>query len=108
MLTITHKHKVFLAVEPLDFRNRLDGTLRVCRQQLQLDPMTGHVFVFRNKRMTTIRCIFYDAEGFWLSEKRLSKGKFQYWPQTNYDCCEMTPAQLTALLSNQFSPFDTG
>lgn len=101
MLTITHKHKVFLAVHPLDFRRRLDGTLAVCRQQLELEPMSGHVFVFRNKKTTTIRCIIYDNGGFWLTEKRLSKGRFKYWPKSSYDCCEMTPTQLNILLSNQ-------
>jgi len=81
MLNLTDKHKVFLAVQPIDFRTRLDGTLARCRQQLQCDPSMGHVFVFRNKKMSVIRCIVYDKGGFWFMEKRLSKGKYLYWPK---------------------------
>jgi len=101
MLNLTDKHKVFLAVNPIDFRTRLDGTLAICRQQLESDPSTGHVFVFRNKKMTVIRCIVYDNGGFWFVEKRLSKGKYHYWPKSGYSACELTPLQLHQLLGNQ-------
>lgn len=101
MLSITDKHKVFLAINPIDFRTRLEGTLAICRQQLQYDPQCGHVFVFRNRMMTTIRCIIYDKGGFWFMEKRLSKGRYHYWPETPYDSCELTATQLTQLLNNQ-------
>lgn len=103
MLSLTDKHKVFLAVQPIDFRTRLDGTLALCRQQLQFDPSTGHVFVFRNKKMTVIRCVVYDRGGFWFMEKRLSKGKYLYWPKSAYEACELTSMQLQQLLSNQTS-----
>ncbi len=101
MLTITDKHKVFLAIHEIDFRTRLEGTLSICRQHLQLDPHCGHVFVFRNRKATTIRCIIYDKGGFWLMEKRLSKGSFYYWPKMPYDTCELTSTQLMQLLNNQ-------
>lgn len=101
MLSLTEKHKVFLAVQPIDFRTRLDGTLALCRRQLQCDPSTGHVFVFRNKKMTVIRCVVYDRGGFWFMEKRLSKGKYLYWPKNPYEACELTSTQLQQLLSNQ-------
>lgn len=100
MLAITDKHRVFLAINPIDFRTRLNGSLAICRQQLELDPSTGHIFVFRNKKTTTIRCIIYDHGGFWFMEKRLSKGRFKYWPASRYECCEMTATQLNMLLSN--------
>lgn len=101
MLMLTEKHKVFLAVQPIDFRTRLDGTLAICRQKLQCNPNTGHVFVFRNKKLTLIRCIVYDQGGFWFMEKRLSKGKYCYWPKSAYQACELTSTQLQQLLNNQ-------
>lgn len=101
MLTITDKHKVFMAINPIDFRTRLEGTLSICRRQLQFNPQSGHVFVFRNKKGTTIRCIIYDKGGFWLMEKRLSKGRYHYWPKMPYDTCELTATQLSQLLNNQ-------
>lgn len=108
MLTITDKHRIFLAVNPIDYRSRLEGTLAVCRHQLQQDPLSGHVFVFRNKKMTNIRCVIYDNGGFWFMEKRLSKGRYRYWPHTPYDSCELTATQLTQLLANQPALSPTG
>lgn len=108
MLTITDKHRIFLAVNSIDYRSRLEGTLAICRYQLQQDPLYGHVFVFRNKKLTNIRCIIYDNGGFWFMEKRLSKGRYHYWPTTPYDSCELTATQLTQLLANQPALAPTG
>jgi transposase len=44
------------------------------------DPMSGAVFVFRNRRRTSVKVLVYDGQGFWLCQKRLSKDKFLYWP----------------------------
>lgn len=43
-------------------------------------PFSGAVFVFRNRRATSIKLLTYDGQGFWLCQKRLSTGKFRYWP----------------------------
>jgi transposase len=101
MLTITDTHKVFLAVDAIDFRSRLEGTIAICRQQLQQNPQSGHLFVFRNRKLTTIRCIIYDNGGFWFMEKRLSKGRFHHWPKVDYDSCELTATQLSHLLNDE-------
>jgi transposase len=53
---------------------------RVCRRQLQADPLSGWLFVFRNRRGTAIKALVYDCQGFWLMQKRLSAGKFRWWP----------------------------
>lgn len=100
ILGINDSHKIYLAVQPIDFRTRLDGTLAICRQRLAFDPSAGHVFIFRNKKMTVIRCIVYDKNGFWFMEKRLSKGKYQFWPKSAYTACELTSLQLQQLLGN--------
>lgn len=100
MLNLTPNHKVYLATSVIDFRKRLDGTLAVCRAKLQCDPGSGHVFVFRNRKLTVLRCIVHDKGGFWFMEKRLSKGRFIKWPKTQHDVCELTLAQLKQLLDN--------
>lgn len=100
MFTFADTHKIFIAIQPIDFRTRLEGTLAICRQQLQQDPLSGHVFLFRNKKTTTVRLIFYEHLGFWLLEKRLSKGRFHYWPNSPLACGEMTRTQLQQLLEN--------
>jgi len=47
---------------------------------LNADPFSGYLFIFRTRRSTAIRVLQYDGQGFWLATKRLSKGRFQWWP----------------------------
>ena len=81
MIQITPQMRIMLAVEAVDFRKGIDGLARSCREVLKADPFSGHVFVFRNKRGTSIKVLMYDGQGFWLCQKRLSKGRFLWWPQ---------------------------
>lgn len=80
MLQITPQMRVLVAVEPADFRSGIDGLARVCRQALASDPFSGTVFVFRNRRGTGLKALVYDGQGFWLCYKRLSSGRFRWWP----------------------------
>ena len=81
MIQITPQMRILLAVEPADFRCGIDGLARLCRERLAFDPMSGAVFVFRNRRGTALRCLVYDGQGFWLCHKRLSTGRFAWWPK---------------------------
>ena len=80
MLAVTPQMRILVAAEPVDFRCGIDGLARICRKQLQSDPFTGTVFVFRNKDLTSIKCLAYDGQGFVLYLKRLSSGRFRHWP----------------------------
>ena len=81
MLQLTPQMRILVSVEPVDFRKGIDGLARACREVLSSDPFSGTVFVFRNRRATAIKILVYDGQGFWLCQKRLSEGKFRYWPQ---------------------------
>ena len=81
MIQITPQTRILVAVEAVDFRNGIDGLARVCQEQLQADPFSGRLFVFRSRRGTAIRILVYDGQGFWLAQKRLSKGRFRWWPE---------------------------
>jgi transposase len=80
MIQVTAQSRVFVAVEAIDFRTGIDGLARFCRTQIKLDPFSGALFVFRSRRGTSIKILAYDGQGFWLCQKRLSTGKFRYWP----------------------------
>jgi len=80
MIQITPQMRVLVAIEPADFRRGIDGLARVCREALASDPMSGAVYVFRNRRATAIKLLVYDGQGFWLCHKRLSSGRFRWWP----------------------------
>lgn len=80
MLALSAQTKVFLCTETIDFRKGIDGLKSVCVDLLEKDPFSGMVFIFRNRRKNTIRVLAYDGQGFWLCTKRLSQGRFQWWP----------------------------
>ncbi len=67
-------------VEPADFRKGIDGLAGLCKNVLKEDPFSGYMFVFMNKKKTAIKILMYDGQGFWLCQKRLSKGRFKWWP----------------------------
>ena len=80
MIQITPQMRVLAAVEPADFRRGIDGLARLCQDVLQHDPLSGWVFVFRNRAATAVKLLVYDGQGYWLLHKRLSSGRFGWWP----------------------------
>lgn len=82
MIQLTPQMRILVAVEPADFRCGIDGLARVCREALGADPFSGAAFVFRNRRATAIKVLIFDGQGFWLCHKRLSTGRFRFWPSS--------------------------
>jgi transposase len=80
MISITPTTKAFLCLEPIDLRKGIDGLQAVCKGLMQQDPFGGAIFLFRNKSRTSIRLLTYDGQGFWMCTKRLSNGRFNWWP----------------------------
>jgi transposase len=100
MIQITPHMRILVAVEPCDFRKGIDGLARVCRAELASDPFSGTVFVFHNRRATSVRILVFDGQGFWLATKRLSSGRFRFWPVGGKDGGRTLEAhQLQLLLS---------
>jgi transposase len=99
MIQVTPQMRIRVAVEPADFRKGIDGLARVCREALYSDPLSGCVFVFCNKSRKAIKILVYDGQGFWLCQKRLSKGRFPWWPQISAATQAFQAHQLAVLLS---------
>ena len=100
MLTLTPQTRVLLACEPADFRRGIDGLAALCRQRLGANPMDGAIFVFRNRRGTTLKLLCYDGQGFWLCQKRLSQGRLRWWPSTPQASERLSARELQILLWN--------
>lgn len=99
MIQIGPQTRVLVAVEPVDFRRGIDGLSRVCRETLGADPFSGAVFVFRSKRGTAVKLLVYDGQGFWLCQKRLSEGRFRWWPSRSEAAAPLRAHELAVLLS---------
>ncbi len=83
MIQITPHMRILVAVESVDFRKGIDGLCRVSREAMGSDPFSGYIFVFCNRRRTSIKLLMYDGQGFWLCQKRLSEGRFNWWRGKN-------------------------
>ena len=100
MIQVTPQMRILVAVEPADFRKGIDGLARICKKELKRDPFCGSVFVFRNRRATAVKALIYDGQGFWLCHKRLSSGRFRWWPVSQTGTARTLEAhQLHVLLS---------
>ena len=100
MIQVTPQMRILVAVEAVDFRKGIDGLCAVVRQLMDSDPFSGTVFVFANRSRTSMKLLMYDGQGFWLSQKRLSKGRFPWWPHSGSAPAKTFEAhQLAVLLS---------
>lgn len=77
MLNLPCSVRIFLAREPVDFRKAHDGLHAIVRDEFGEDPLSGHVFVFLNKRVDRVKLLVWDRNGFWLLYKRLERGSFR-------------------------------
>jgi transposase len=80
LIQITPQLRILVAIEAVDARKGIDSLAQLCREKLDADPFSGCVFIFRSRRGTAIKILAYDGQGFWLATKRLSKGRFRWWP----------------------------
>jgi transposase len=104
MIQITPQMRVVVAVEPADFRRGIDGLARQCEEVLRRDPMSGWVFVFRNRRATALKILVYDGQGYWLCHKRLSSGRFPWWPRRGSAATKTLSAHQTQVLFSAGNP----
>jgi transposase len=68
--------RVFLYGAPCDMRKSFDGLTALAKNAMELDPLSGHLFVFVNRRGNHLKALYWDRTGFCIWSKRLSKGNF--------------------------------
>ena len=90
--------RVYLAKEPADMRKSFDGLAALASGALGLDPLSGHLFVFVNKRRDRIKILYWDRDGLAVWAKRLERGTYRV-PPAAATRVEMTTAELAALLA---------
>ncbi len=79
MLSLPTSVRIYLARGVTDMRKAIDGLAAVTKTVLRHDPLSGHLFVFCNRRRDRIKILYWERSGFWLLHKRLEKGTFA-WP----------------------------
>jgi len=92
--------QVWVATTPVDMRKSFDGLAEVVRSFLGHDPLSGSLFVFRNKGGHLVKVLWWDCDGLTIYYKRLERGEFHF-PRSNRVVVEINCEQLLRLLSGK-------
>ncbi|MFN7971281.1 MAG: IS66 family insertion sequence element accessory protein TnpB [Acidobacteriota bacterium] len=100
MLTLPASVRIYVAATPVDLRRGFDGLAAISRSVLRVDPMSGHVLVFINRRRNRIKLLLWDRTGFLLVYKRLARGTFEIpmSPELGADHVEVDAGELGLML----------
>lgn len=100
MISVPRQVKIFVALEPTDMRCGFDGLSGLVQETLQQDPLSGHLFLFRNRRRDRVKILLWDGDGFVLYYKRLSRGTFELPAPANPEskAVEIRASELSMLL----------
>jgi len=90
--------QIWVASTPVDMRKSFDGLAEVVRSFLGHDPLSGSMFVFRNRRGHLVKVLWWDDAGLAIFYKRLERGVFDF-PRSAATAVELTSGELLRLLS---------
>lgn len=99
MLSLPLPVRIFLCTRHADMRKGFDGLAQMVREFLGADPLSGHLFVFRNKRGDRLKLLYWDSDGLAIWYKRLEQGSYRF-PAVPGDGqgLEIRAADLTMIL----------
>jgi transposase len=91
--------RVFLCTRPTDMRKSFDGLSGLVQECFGEDLLTGHLFLFLNRRRDRLKILYFDRDGLAIWYKRLESGSFEMPRVAQGDGVELQPAQLAMILS---------
>ena len=97
MISVPPGIRILVATKPVDFRRGADSLAALVREQLQHDPFSGTLFIFRSKRADRLKLLAWDGSGLMLVWKRLEQGAFR-WPPISDGVMRLSASQLAALV----------
>jgi transposase len=84
--------RIYVAVGSTDMRKGFEGLYGLVRDQLGLDPLSGHLCLFCNKGRNRLKVLYWDGSGLWICAKRLERGRFS-WPSDGENSVRVTLSQ---------------
>jgi transposase len=97
MLSLAPSVRIFLCLAPADMRRSFDGLARMVEEIVERDPLSGHLYVFRNRRGDRLKILVWQGDGFTIWYKRLEEGTFAF-PAAEGDSLAIGAAQLAMIL----------
>jgi transposase len=89
--------QVYIATGATDMRKSINGLSILVAEQLDLNPLSGHLFCFCNRKRDIIKILYWDRNGFCLWHKRLEKDRF-HWPVDEAEVIDIQGRELSWLL----------
>lgn len=96
MIAVSPAQRIFVAMDPLDFRKGFNGTAGACRALAQGCHLSGALFLFINRSATMVRCYSFDGHGELILIKRVASGKFKWWKANPL---RVNPAEVVSVLA---------
>ena len=84
--------RIYVSVGSTDMRKGFEGLFGLVRDQLGLDPLSGHLCLFCNKGRNRLKVLYWDGSGLWICAKRLERGRFS-WPSDGEQSARVTLSQ---------------
>lgn len=99
MIPLSPATRIYLAAGATDLRKSFEGLSDLVAHQFKDDPLSGHLYVFANRKKNRIKLLYFDGTGVWVCAKRLGRGRFA-WPRTTEPgALRILAEELTLLLS---------
>ena len=92
------KVRIFLRPAFTDLRKAVNGLAMIIEQDMEGEPFSGNVYLFCNRERRLLKAVYWERNGFWLSQKRLEKDRYP-WPLTGEAARELGREELLMLLS---------
>jgi transposase len=99
MIPLSPATRIYLASGATDLRKSFEGLSDLVAQQFKADPLSGHLYVFANRRKNRIKILYFDGTGVWVCAKRLGQGCFAWPKTTGPGALRILAEELTLLLT---------
>jgi transposase len=99
VLTVPPSVRIYLAAGATDMRRSMDGLAALVRDRLALEPLSGHLFLFRNRRGDRLKLLVWDRSGYLVLYKRLEQGTFAWPSESDTGVVELRSSDLLLLIN---------
>ena len=99
MLTLSSAVKLWYCPDPVDMRLGFDGLFALVGSRLKADPLSGHLFIFRNRTADRLKVLYWGGHGLCLWSQRLEAGRYHFPAATDESAgIELSPGQFQMIL----------